>query len=127
MDYIKAYFQYIEIQNARFALYYDSEFKKLHLLDWNDPGTRSVTNAVNVDFFVSLDNIIYSMIKARTNFTFDIYLYGTDGMISEYEPDSGKFSYFHPADPHLYEKFKNISAKRFFEATELNRNGLYPN
>lgn len=116
MDFLKLYLDEVVLFNAKFSLYYDGEFKKLHLLDLDEPGSRSVTNAVDMNFFLQINATLFNRYNHQTELKeLDIYLYGTDGIICEYLPDSmgGEFKHTAPNDPHLYEPFKKTCANRW--------------
>lgn len=104
-NFLTAYLDRVNLYGASFALYYDGQNKKLHILDWDEPGTKSVTNAAGVEFFQELDAFLFKHMNEQTHFEFDIYLYGTDGLISEFEPAAHHFHHAALGDPHLYSPF----------------------
>lgn len=121
-DFVKIYLEKQEfVNNAFISLYYDGEFKKLHLFDLDLDGSRSLTNAICMNSLAILQNELFQ----DHNFSIrigecDIYLYGTDGLISEYIPSeeiygSGEFKHVKSSDQHLYAPFVRQSADRWHE------------
>jgi hypothetical protein len=118
MDFLKLYLDKVVLFNAEFSLYYDGEFKKLHLLDLDEPASRSVTNAASKEFLLEINVELINRFNHQADLKeLDVYLYGTDGIICEYLFDDlgGEFKHTAPNDPHLYEPFKKICASRWDE------------
>jgi hypothetical protein len=115
MSFIKMYLDNQNLLNADFDLYIDGENKKMHLLDL-DKGSRSLTNAACTNLFLQIGAVTFNFYHISINYEeYDIYLYGSDGLISEYLPDSlgGDFRHVHPSDPHLYGPFVKRCALRW--------------
>lgn len=116
MSFIKIHLDNYKIGNTEFALYYDGEFKKLHILDLDQPNRMTVTNAACQPFFSAIDAYLMFNYNIKASWEeYDIYLYGTDGIISEFEPGTNAFKHVEPWDGHIYDPFKKISNQRFFD------------
>lgn len=119
-DFIKFFIEEVEfINGAKISLYYDGEFKKLHLFDLDKEGTKSLTNAINVNILAYLEHDLYRDHNLEIEIGIcDIYLYGTSGTICEYFPNEnllGDFRHVHAGDAHLYAPFVRQCAERWHE------------
>jgi hypothetical protein len=92
------------INNVRFSAYYDNEHNILHILDemgLSDVPRKSVTNGIE-----SILPVIERFFNIENPF---IILYGTDGVISEYDKFSKEFFYVSPENKlFIYEHFKKM-------------------
>lgn len=115
-NFIKYYLERVEIHGAVFAIYADGENMKVHILDLDEEGARSVTNCASMAFMAELESEIFVKHALAVELQdCDAILYGSEGVICEYSAEADEFSFLQPTDPHLYEPFKNVCAKRFDE------------
>ncbi|MEW4131882.1 hypothetical protein [Bacillus thuringiensis] len=83
-----------DLLQAKFSLYIDNEKKELHLLDLNENGTKSVTNAVSDDFIYQLQSELVDNQHIEVFNNFKIFTYAPlDGTVSNYEPQEDSFTY----------------------------------
>lgn len=117
-DWRKMYFNALSINGTEFSAFIDTQFKKLHILDRDAPGSRSVTNAIGGPFLLKLFQFISSNFNDDNLETYDIYLYGTDGVVSEFLPEGlgGEFKHVFPTDPHLFEPFIDLCSRRWSDS-----------
>ncbi|MFW5962154.1 MAG: hypothetical protein ACOCQR_00885 [bacterium] len=83
---IEADLSYVEYgAPAKFTVIFRDCFNKgvLHVFDRNLPDTKSVTNAVNSEF------IDYIIDELEINKEFEIFLYGTDGIVVKWDDNEG--------------------------------------
>lgn len=88
------------INNCKFEAYYDKEQRALHVLDAMGYEPRmSVTNAI--------DNLIPILEKKlKIKYDYKLYLYGTDRIISEYNPITKRFIFVSNDNPSVFKEFR---------------------
>lgn len=97
----------IEHKGAKFSLYADGARNELHLLDFDIPGARTLTNAIDEIFIKSLA----AQMKYKQDFKMDIedfriYLYHTDGYTTQWSKTDG-FKYIGLDHPDLLPIFRD--------------------
>lgn len=118
-DWQKTYFNEIQLNGAIFSVFLDSHFKKIHIFDKDEPGSRSVTNAASKEFISQLYAELINKHRILDDIeTYDVFLYGTDGLACEFLPDSlgGEFKHVPPTDPHLFEPFVILCSRRWTDS-----------
>lgn len=111
-NYFKLQIGPLNIYDAIFCLTVDTEFNKIHVLDMDAENARTVTNAVCPEFFAKIAEYIKFNYNIDINLdASDIYLYHSDGFITEWSIESGEFKPAHN-DPHLYPPFRSVAEDR---------------
>lgn len=111
----KAYFEEITVLDTEIGVYIDGENKKIHLLDRNNPGTRTLENAMRMEYLGYLALTINSTDLS----IYDVYLYQQDGDIVEFNVYTDESIKVDPGDLHLYEPFKKICATRYMATNPI--------
>lgn len=114
-QFIKVYKKHMEgIHGTDFSLFYDGENHKVHVLDLDQPSGRSILDAVDASFFRRIDDFLNGEFHAgASRDEYDIYLYPADGIIMEYNIDTGERVPIHPSSDHLHLPFVAICARRW--------------
>lgn len=90
------------INNVQFSAYYDQDKRALHVLDemaLSEEGRISVTNGI--------DNLIPILEKKlKIKYDYKLYLYGTDRIISEYNPITKRFIFVSNDNPSVFQEFR---------------------
>lgn len=95
------------IGNSKIEYFVDYINKKVHLLDLDNFGTRSLTNAICPEFqnkLIEQENLLKDVVD------FEWICYGTDGIIASYKEYN--FKYCNPKLPYLHEPYKEVMKKR---------------
>lgn len=110
----------IHAMDSIFYLHIDRDNKRLHILDADKPGTRSVTNNISTEFIENaLIGTLYMIPTPaerdeylnHLNTTYTILLYGTDGIISSWS-EKGGFDHVPLEDPMIHGDFYDVMIKR---------------
>lgn len=90
------------INNVQFEAYYDKDKRVLHVLDamgMSLEPRKSVTNGIE-----NLIPILEKQLKIK--YDYKIFLYGTDGIISEFDNLTKQFKIVEQERPSVFEEFK---------------------
>lgn len=91
------------INNVKFEAYYDKSQRALHVLDAMGMSLEPRMSLTN-----GIDNLIPILEKHfKIKYEYKLYLYGTDGIISEYNPITNRFIHVSKDNPSVFYEFKD--------------------
>jgi hypothetical protein len=98
-----------ELFKSKFEYWIDPIEGTAHFLDLNEFGTRTITNNMSRGFisgFINQENLKAGIID------FEIYCYGTDGIVSRYIKEMNNFLYVPIDSEKLYKPFAQVMQER---------------
>jgi hypothetical protein len=101
----------MRVGNTEVLYYIDYIGKRIHLLDLDNAGRRSLTNAIDPTFqklFIEQEMLMEDVLE------FDWICYATDGIIASYK--NYNFKYMNPKLPYLHAPFVEIMGQRRMRA-----------
>lgn len=97
----------VRINNTELEYFIDFITKKMHLLDLDNSGTKTLTNAIDPHFqqaLIDQENLLQDIID------FEWLVYATDGIIASYSDYNFKF--VNPKLPYLHKPYVDVMKKR---------------
>jgi hypothetical protein len=97
----------MRVGNTELLYYIDYIAKKVHLLDLDEVGRTSLTNAIDIHFqkeFIEQESLLIDLLD------FDWICYATDGIVAIYRDYNFKF--LNPKLPYLYKEYLEVMKKR---------------
>lgn len=97
----------MQIENTEIEYHIDHEQKKLHLLDLDQSGRKSLTNAIGNAFIMSLIEQEHLPLEV---FKYEWICYASDGIVASYE--GYNFNFKHHSLPYLHKEYLEVMEDR---------------
>lgn len=97
----------MRVGNTELVYFIDYLGKKIHLLDMDEPGRKTITNAIDPTFqqkLIEQEGLLNDVMD------FDWLVYATDGIIASYR--NYNFKFVNPKLPYLHQPYLEIMQSR---------------